>query len=67
MFNDERGIGFLKSQADSSSCSISDIVISNQDSFVAAQNINSCPDCGVKLVRLGSCFSCPRCGYGSCG
>jgi len=26
-----------------------------------------CPDCQVKLVRLGACFSCPLCGYGSCG
>ena len=26
-----------------------------------------CPDCGVTLIRLGSCFSCPACGFGSCG
>lgn len=27
----------------------------------------ACPDCGVSLVRLGACFSCPSCGYGGCG
>ncbi len=27
----------------------------------------ACPDCGVTLIRLGSCFSCPACGFGSCG
>ena len=27
---------------------------------------NSCPDCQVRLVRLGTCFSCPLCGYGGC-
>jgi len=26
-----------------------------------------CPDCGTGLIRLGSCFSCPACGFGSCG
>ena len=26
-----------------------------------------CPDCGGGMVRLGSCFSCPSCGYQSCG
>ncbi|MCX6830387.1 MAG: hypothetical protein NT002_14065 [candidate division Zixibacteria bacterium] len=26
-----------------------------------------CPDCGTGLIRLGSCFSCPTCGFGSCG
>nr|MBN2278883.1 hypothetical protein [candidate division Zixibacteria bacterium] len=25
-----------------------------------------CPDCGVSLVRLGTCFTCPRCGFGGC-
>ncbi|PKK82753.1 MAG: hypothetical protein CVT49_12175 [candidate division Zixibacteria bacterium HGW-Zixibacteria-1] len=28
---------------------------------------HACPDCGVGLVRLGACFSCPSCGYGGCG
>jgi len=27
----------------------------------------SCPDCHVRLIRLGACFSCPVCGYGGCG
>lgn len=31
------------------------------------QDKNICPDCGVQMVRLGSCFSCPSCGYGGCG
>ncbi len=26
-----------------------------------------CPDCRVKMIRLGGCFSCPLCGLGSCG
>ncbi len=26
-----------------------------------------CPDCRTPLVRLGACFTCPRCGYGGCG
>ena len=30
-------------------------------------NVGTCPDCGGGMVRLGSCFSCPSCGYQSCG
>ena len=30
-------------------------------------NAASCPDCGSGMVRLGSCFSCPICGWGGCG
>jgi hypothetical protein len=30
------------------------------------QDKKICPDCGVQMVRLGSCFSCPACGYGGC-
>jgi len=26
-----------------------------------------CPDCRVSMIRLGICFSCPLCGFGSCG
>jgi hypothetical protein len=26
-----------------------------------------CPECRMKMIRLGVCFSCPECGYGSCG
>ncbi len=26
-----------------------------------------CPDCGMALIRLGACFTCPICGFGSCG
>jgi hypothetical protein len=25
-----------------------------------------CPHCRVALIRLGSCFSCPICGFGGC-
>jgi len=28
---------------------------------------NFCPHCQIMMIRLGSCFSCPRCGYGGCG
>lgn len=30
------------------------------------RNAASCPDCGGGMVRLGSCFSCPSCGFESC-
>lgn len=30
-------------------------------------NAASCPDCGAGMVRLGSCFACPLCGFGACG
>ena len=30
-------------------------------------NAGTCPDCGNGLVRLGGCFSCPACGFSSCG
>jgi len=30
-------------------------------------NAATCPDCGAGMVRLGSCFSCPLCGFGGCG
>lgn len=30
-------------------------------------NAGTCPDCTGAMVRLGSCFSCPSCGYQSCG
>ncbi|MFH2036044.1 MAG: hypothetical protein ABIJ45_06540 [Candidatus Zixiibacteriota bacterium] len=26
-----------------------------------------CPECGIEMIRLGTCFSCPVCGLGSCG
>jgi len=29
-------------------------------------NVATCPDCGAGMVRLGSCFSCPLCGFGGC-
>ena len=27
----------------------------------------TCPDCSSGMVRLGTCFSCPVCGWGGCG
>lgn len=30
-------------------------------------NAATCPDCGSGMVRLGSCFNCPVCGWGGCG
>jgi len=32
----------------------------------AAVKSGYCPECGIKMVRLGYCFSCPQCGFGSC-
>lgn len=32
---------------------------------IAGRNV--CPDCGIRLIRLGSCFTCPVCGWGGCG
>lgn len=29
-------------------------------------NASTCPDCGGGMVKLGGCFSCHNCGYGSC-
>lgn len=31
------------------------------------RNAATCPDCGAGMVRLGTCYSCPGCGWGSCG
>ncbi|MCP4706391.1 MAG: hypothetical protein GY865_17470 [candidate division Zixibacteria bacterium] len=41
--------------------------ISKKSDMSISQKSNSCPDCQIKLIRLGSCFSCPLCGYGGCG
>lgn len=30
-------------------------------------NAGTCPDCGSGLIRSGLCFSCPSCGFGTCG
>jgi hypothetical protein len=30
-------------------------------------NSGTCPECNGAMIRLGTCFSCPVCGYGSCG
>ena len=29
-------------------------------------NSGTCPECSGAMIRLGTCFSCPVCGYGSC-
>ncbi|GEM_PF-2100577 len=29
-------------------------------------NVATCPDCGAGMIRLGSCFGCPICGFGLC-
>ena len=42
---------------------------SEEKKSVAAVDSNrtaDCPDCGVGLIRLGHCFTCPVCGYGGC-
>lgn len=33
---------------------------------ISYSNAATCPDCGAGMVRLGTCFSCPSCGFGSC-
>lgn len=30
-------------------------------------DVATCPDCGAGMIRLGTCTSCPLCGFGSCG
>jgi len=44
---------------------------SHREDFISrqtpAETNDVCPDCRVRLIRLGACFSCPACGYGSCG
>jgi len=35
-------------------------------SVAGGKQATACPDCGVGLVRLGHCFTCPVCGYGGC-
>lgn len=37
------------------------------DETCCYQNAATCPDCGSGMVRLGTCFSCPSCGWGACG
>jgi len=39
---------------------------SDQTHEYAVTNAATCPDCGAGMVRLGSCFSCPLCGFGGC-
>ena len=29
-------------------------------------NAATCPDCGGAMIRMGNCFSCATCGFGSC-
>ncbi|UCD17671.1 MAG: hypothetical protein JSV44_01860 [Candidatus Zixiibacteriota bacterium] len=42
-------------------------LLKRQDHEMRASSCHSiCPHCGAVLIRLGSCFSCPLCGYGSC-
>ncbi len=38
----------------------------NQSENYSYLNDGSCPDCGSGMVRLGSCHSCPGCGFESC-
>lgn len=39
--------------------------IDNND-YYAYINAATCPDCESGMVRVGSCLSCPSCGFGSC-
>ena len=39
----------------------------NMDDACCYVNAATCPDCGAGMVRLGTCFTCPLCGWGSCG
>ena len=29
-------------------------------------NASTCPDCGGGMVKMGGCFTCHSCGYGTC-
>jgi len=33
---------------------------------MAMMTHTNCPECGGRMARLGSCFSCLSCGWGSC-
>lgn len=64
--NDTRfvSLGVPAADSESSEFSYNRPEEDKSDNAVAA---DICPDCGVGLVRLGACFSCPSCGYGGCG
>ena len=67
MFNDEESVGITDSLSDGINSIIPGAILSGRNEFVITYMETVCPDCGIKLVRLGCCFSCPRCGFGSCG
>ncbi len=37
------------------------------DNDFCFHNAGTCPECGGGMIRSGACFSCPVCGFGSCG
>jgi predicted RNA-binding Zn-ribbon protein involved in translation (DUF1610 family) len=51
----------------SPSASMATVTDSAIDESYSYQNAASCPDCGSGMIRQGSCFACPTCGFGSCG
>jgi len=38
----------------------------DSSAYYAYINAATCPDCGSGMVRTGSCFNCPSCGFGTC-
>jgi hypothetical protein len=39
----------------------------SQEEEITFRNAASCPDCAGYMVRQGTCFFCPQCGFQSCG
>ena len=61
MFNLEKNNSYSASET------ISPVILPGAESRAGAVALAvSCPECGVTLVRYGTCFSCPLCGLGSC-
>ena len=42
-------------------------VVQFSDDDFCFHNAGTCPECGGDMTRSGACFSCPVCGFGSCG
>ncbi|MFQ5485024.1 MAG: hypothetical protein ACE5DO_06795 [Desulfobacterales bacterium] len=39
----------------------------SNNEYCAYTNAATCPECESGMVRMGNCFNCPSCGFGSCG
>ena len=63
MFSDASGVFEDYSHSYFGSVSVTENAETEDYSYL---NAASCPDCSGGMVRLGSCFSCPSCGFESC-